>query len=90
VGLVNTLTLLTPIAWQLLTLRDHARTTPKASATRVLLTRQLRVLTGLASTPLPGKPIVEQAMLAIAAQGGHLKRNGAPGWQSLGRGLEKR
>jgi len=28
-------------------------------------------------------------MLAIAAQGGHLKRNGSPGWQTLGRGLEK-
>lgn len=89
VALVNTLALLTPIAWQLLTLRDKARTAPKAPATGVLSPRQLNVLAGLADRPLPVKPNVEQVMLAIAAQGGHLKRNGAPGWQSLGRGLEK-
>jgi hypothetical protein len=89
VGLVNTLALLTPIAWQLLTLRDHARTAPASPATMVLSPRQLNVLKGLADRPLPTKPNVAQAMLAIAAQGGHLKRNGAPGWQTLGRGLEK-
>jgi len=88
-GLVNTLALLTPIAWQLLTLRDQARTAPEAPATAVLSPRQISVLHGLAERPLARKPTVEQAMLAIAAQGGHLKRNGAPGWQSLGRGLEK-
>lgn len=89
VGLVNTLALLTPIAWQLLTLRDQARAAPEAPATMVLSPRQLNVLRGLADRPLPTKPTVEQAMLAIAAQGGHLKRNGPPGWQTLGRGLEK-
>lgn len=88
-ALVNTLALLTPIAWQLLTLRDHGRTAPEAPATSVLSPRQLNVLQGLTDRPLSAKPTVEEAMLAIAAQGGHLKRNGAPGWQSLGRGLEK-
>ncbi len=28
-------------------------------------------------------------MLAIAGLGGHLKSNGDPGWQVLGRGYEK-
>jgi hypothetical protein len=88
-GLVNTLALLAPIAWQLLTLRDHGRQTPKAPAGRVLSQRQLTVLRGLSEKPLGSKASVEQAMLAIAAQGGHLKRNGPPGWQTLGRGLEK-
>jgi hypothetical protein len=28
-------------------------------------------------------------MLAIAAEGGHIKNNADPGWQVLGRGYEK-
>jgi hypothetical protein len=88
-GLVNTLALLAPIAWQLLTLRDQSRAAPKAPARTVLSQQQIRVLHGISKRPLPPKPSVEQALLAIAAQGGHLKRNGPPGWQTLGRGLEK-
>ena len=88
-ALVNTLALLAPIAWQLLTLRDQGKKAPHAPAQTVLSKQQLRVLQGLSKQPLPRKPSVEQALLAIAAQGGHLKRNGPPGWQTLGRGLEK-
>jgi len=88
-GLVNTLALLAPIAWQLLALRDQGRKAPTAPARTVLSQQQLQVLSGLSKRPLPRKPSVEQALLAIAAQGGHLKRNGPPGWQTLGRGLEK-
>lgn len=88
-ALVNTLALLAPIAWQLLTLRDQGRKAPQAPARTVLSQQQIKVLHGLSKRPLPDKPSVEQALLAIAAQGGHLKRNGPPGWQTLGRGLEK-
>lgn len=88
-ALVNTLALLAPIAWQLLTLRDQGRKAPQAPARTVLSQQQIKVLHGLSKRPLPRKPSVEQALLAIAAQGGHLKRNGPPGWQTLGRGLEK-
>jgi IS4 transposase len=88
-ALVNTLALLAPIAWQLLTLRDQVRKAPEASARTVLSQQQIKVLHALSKRPLPRKPTVEQALLAIAAQGGHLKRNGPPGWQTLGRGLEK-
>jgi len=88
-ALLNTLALLAPIAWQLLTLRDQGRKAPQASARTVLSQQQIQVLHGLSKRPLPRKPSVEQALLAIAAQGGHLKRNGPPGWQTLGRGLEK-
>ena len=31
---------------------------------------------------------IRDAMLAIAALGGHIKNNGDPGWQVLGRGYE--
>ncbi len=86
---MNTLALLAPIAWQLLTLRDQGRKAPQAPARTVLSQQQIKVLHGLSKRPLPRKPSVEQALLAIAAQGGHLKRNGPPGWQTLGRGLEK-
>ena len=30
----------------------------------------------------------EEATYAVARLGGHLRRNGAPGWQTLGRGFE--
>ena len=38
---------------------------------------------------LDERPTVRQAMLAVAAEGGHIKNNGDPGWQVLGRGFEK-
>jgi IS4 transposase len=88
-ALENALALLAPIAWQLLTLRDQGRALPQAPAQRVLSRQQLKVLRGISERPLAAKPSVEEALLAIAAQGGHLKRNGRPGWQTLGRGLEK-
>src|SRR5574341_1954 len=88
-ALLNTLALLVPIAWQLFAIRDQSRASPDASARTVLSEQQLKVLRGMSKQPLTPKPSVEQAMLAIAAQGGHLKRNGQPGWQTLGRGLEK-
>lgn len=89
VALENTLAVLAPIAWQLLALRDRGRAAPNAPARTVLSRQQMSVLRGLSEKPIPAKPSVEQALLAIAAQGGHLKRNGRPGWQTLGRGLEK-
>lgn len=88
-GLLNTLALLAPIAWQLLTIRDQGRASPGAPARTVLSKQQIKVLRGLSKRSLSSKPCVEEALLAIAAQGGHLKRNGPPGWQTLGRGLEK-
>jgi hypothetical protein len=33
-------------------------------------------------------PSINQAMLAIAKLGGHIKNNGEPGWAVLGRGYE--
>jgi hypothetical protein len=39
------------------------------------------------SEPLPKRATARDAMLAVAALGGHLKSNGDPGWLVLGRGL---
>ncbi|HEV8320021.1 MAG TPA: IS4 family transposase [Myxococcota bacterium] len=87
-ALLRTLSLLIPIAWQLLAVRDTARVDPQRPASRVLRAAQLSVLRGLAKKKLSRSPTVEEALLAIAAQGGYLKRNGRPGWQTL-RGMEK-
>lgn len=85
-ALVRSLAIYMPIAWQLLVLRNLARATPNESATRILTPTQLDVLRAIAPT-LPKKPTLQEAMLAIAARGGHIKNNGQPGWLVIGRGL---
>ena len=93
-GLVKLLALLLPVAWKLLELRTLASTEPDAPATTVLTARQLRILRALhdkqhPKSPLAARPTVKQAMYAVARLGGHFKQNGDPGWQTLGRGLQR-
>ena len=38
---------------------------------------------------LPRDPTVEEALYAVARVGGHIKSNGPPGWQVLGRGYDQ-
>jgi hypothetical protein len=38
---------------------------------------------------LPRRRTMRDAMLGIAALGGHIKNNGVPGWLVLGRGLTR-
>lgn len=87
--LVNALALLLPIAWNLLRLRTLAHDEQKLPAATVLSSVELKVLHHVAENPLPKEPTLRQAMLAIARLGGHLKRNGEPGWLVLGRGYLK-
>jgi Transposase DNA-binding/Transposase DDE domain len=86
-ALLNVLATLTPIAWQLLLLRHLARHRPTDPATAALTPRQLAVLREFTVVELPKHPTVRQAMLAVAQLGGHLRNNGEPGWQVLGRGF---
>lgn len=89
-GLLNALALCVPIAVQMLALRSLAHRSPDAPASDVLSPTQLHVLRHLSRRPLDEhSPTAQQALVAIAGIGGHLKRNGEPGWQTLGRGLEK-
>lgn len=37
---------------------------------------------------MPANPSAQDALRAVAQLGGHLKRNGPPGWQILGRGYD--
>jgi hypothetical protein len=93
-AMLNTLALFGPVAWRLLVLRDLARNHSDAPATEALTDVQIKVLGAVVkrlklNVKLSKEPTVGQAMLAIAALGGHIKYNGQPGWQVLGRGFDK-
>ena len=83
----NALALFAPVAWRLLALRSLARAEAKAPASTVLTPLQLKLLRWKSKrVPVAANPTAYEAMLAVAGLGGHLKRNGDPGWQTLGRG----
>jgi hypothetical protein len=86
-ALLAILALSLPIASEILWLRSRARSSPRAPATEVLSTTQIEVLRAIGSRKLPDNPTVEDALLAVAGLGGHLKRNGPPGWKVLQRGM---
>jgi hypothetical protein len=83
-AMLNALALFTPIAVDLLKLRYLSRHAPSTPADQVLRPLQLRILAK--KVGLPDKPTALDAALAVARLGGHLKRNGPPGWMVLGRG----
>jgi hypothetical protein len=95
-ALLNALAVFAVVAWRLLLLRYTARSTPDAPATDALTDQQVRVLRRLSSmcgpnvpkVDLPANPSAEDALRAVAQLGGHLKNNGPPGWQVLGRGYD--
>jgi hypothetical protein len=88
-GLTRALALFIPIAWNLLRLRHLSREVPSRPAMAVFHPEQLLLLRALLKKrrlELPDTPTVRDAMLGIAALGGHIKNNGDPGWLVLGRG----
>jgi hypothetical protein len=86
-SLLNAMAVLAPVAWRLLLLRHLGRHTPERPASTALTQVQLDVLRATAKRPMPARPTVKDAMLAVAGLGGHLPRNGDPGWLVLGRGM---
>jgi hypothetical protein len=86
-ALLNALGVLAPVAWRMLLLRHLARLDARRPATDALTNTQVAVLKAIAKKPLPAEPTARDALLAVAALGGHLKNNGEPGWQVLGRGF---
>ena len=87
-ALSNALAVFLPIAWRLLLMRSLARVAPEQPATMILSEPQLLLIKF--KLRLPAVPqTIEQALFAVARLGGHLKNNGAPGWQTLGRGYQK-
>jgi hypothetical protein len=88
-GLLNMLALTIPVACRLLLLRHLARHAPDAPASRALPRSQLAVLAATPRAALPKRPTIQDAFCAIARLGGHLRRNGSPGWQVLTRGYHE-
>jgi hypothetical protein len=85
----NALAVFMPIAWSLLQLRNLARHEPTADASIVLTKLQLALLQRHPKARLGTELTIGAAMAAVARLGGHLKSNGPPGWQVLGRGYLK-
>ena len=79
-SLLNALAILASVAWRLLLLRHMARHAPNRPATDALTSKQVEIHQAVARRPMQDRPTVKDAMLAVAGLGGHLPRNGDPGW----------
>jgi hypothetical protein len=88
-ALLIALGLCIPIAWQMLALRHESRSNPTAAAGTVMSKHRLQVLRTIARTTLPSAATVKDVFFAIAALGGHIARNGPPGWITLRKGFDK-
>lgn len=89
-ALCKVLALFIPIAYRLLLLRGMERAKPTAPALDGFTTTELHIMSKAPSNK-GMKPAVtmNDALLHLARLGGHLRNNGPPGWQTLGRGYEK-
>lgn len=76
------------VAWRVLLLRHESRRKPDGPATAALSELQIEILKRTGRLTLPRKPTARQALLAVAALGGHIKNNGEPGLIVLARGME--
>jgi len=89
-SLWNMTAMLVPIACRILRLRVTARSSEEHKYSAVIDDIELLALRELVPKKMLGKsPTARDAMLAIARLGGHLTSNGEPGWQTLGRGMER-
>jgi IS4 transposase len=89
-ALVMALAVYSAVAWRLLLVRWMQREQPEAPASLVVTPTQLLLLgrhMKRIRRPWPEEPSCRDALLAIAAVGGHIPNNGMPGWQVLGRGF---
>ena len=88
-SLLNTLAIMIPVAWQLLSIRKLAESSPEKDSRSAFNDIQLHILSKKTKIPLEKLTTIYEAMLALAQLGGHQKRVGPPGWMILGRGLEE-
>lgn len=87
-ALLNLMAISLPIAVEVLWMRARVADDPHASAEEIVTARQIEILRAMGHRPVPEKPTALQVLLAIAGLGGHLKRNGSPGWHVLYRGYQ--
>lgn len=80
------LMLFVPVAWALLRMRTASRSQVRQPILTVLSVAQIAILKNQTGMALRKNSSAAEAYVAIAKLGGHIKNNGAPGWQVLGRG----
>jgi hypothetical protein len=85
----KSLALFTPIAWALLRMRTLSRLPKRLPIGMALTPTQIKILKAETGLPLRLNSSVLEGCLAVARLGGHIKNNGMPGWQVLGRGYDK-
>lgn len=89
-ALLDALALLAPIAWRLLLLRTLSPAGGGARASAVATQSEIELLRRISvRVKLSDHPTCEEFLAAIAGLGGHLKRNGPPGWQTIWKGFNK-
>jgi hypothetical protein len=90
-GLLRALSFFAMIAWRLLAMRVLARADSTIRASTLFDAQDVAVVRFLAHRrkhALSPEPTMREVMLAFASIGGHLKRNGEPGWMTIGRGYD--
>lgn len=85
-ALFNMLAFCLVLAYVLLLMRTLAREDTRRPAADVLSPEQLACLRLLSPKGLAKALTVREALLRIAAIGGHIKNNGEPGWRTMSRG----
>ena len=89
-AMAKVLALFIPIAHRILLLRSLERSNPAARATKVFSRTELTIMTHAPSNKgLPPPKSIRDALMHLARMGGHIRNNGAPGWQTLAWGYEK-
>jgi hypothetical protein len=88
-ALENLLAYTLVVAYALLLMRSLARAGKNWPASAVLSDTELKVLRHFAKPKLAADASLRDALLAIAALGGHIKNNGDPGWLVLSRGWQR-
>ena len=78
------------LAYALLLMRALSRSKKQLPASHLFTPAQITCLRVLSPRrKLSQAPTVQEALLACAGLGGHLKRNGPPGWQTMSRGYAR-
>lgn len=89
-SLKNALGVMLPIAWEMLLLRTEAQKAEDVSSEGFIEPMRIEVLRAISKRyTLRDNPTLREVFMAIAGIGGHLKRNGMPGWLTLSRGYEQ-
>ena len=88
-SLLNFLGYCVVVAYSMMLYRAICRDDRDAPASLILTPQQIECLRILTEGKLEARPTAQQALQRIARLGGHLKRNGPPGWRTLSRGFRQ-